>query len=246
MNNYKMVVEYDGGRYDGWQRLGKDESSNTVENKITEVLNKMTGGTVELFCGSRTEKGVHAYGQVVSFKCETEMKCKEIQHYLNRYLPRDIAVIELCQMPERFHASLNAKTRTYVYRIDTAEVPNVFERRYMYNSFKKLDVEKMEEACGYFEGVHDFGKFTTAKRTKSTIKEIFKASIYDDGNELVITLKASDFLHNMTRLIFGALIEIGNGRMDPKSVSEMLNPDSQIAPSVMAEPNGMFLQSVEY
>ena len=92
MRNIKLTIEYDGSRYQGWQRLGKDEATNTITNKITEVIKKMTNEDIELFCGARTEVGVHAYGQVASFKTTTDMTLIEIQHYLNRYLPMDIAI----------------------------------------------------------------------------------------------------------------------------------------------------------
>ena len=109
MRNILLTLEYDGSRYQGWQRLGKGESTNTVSNKILEVLKKMTNEDVELFCGARTEVGVHAYGQVVNFKTTTDMTLLEIKHYMNRYLPMDIAVLSVEEKPERFHASLNAK-----------------------------------------------------------------------------------------------------------------------------------------
>lgn len=117
MKNVRLTIEYDGSRYQGWARLGKNESTNTISNKILEVIRKMTGEDVELFCGARTEVGVHAYAQVANFKTNVNMSAKEIKHYLNRYLPMDIAITEVELMPERFHAQLNAKSKTYVYRV---------------------------------------------------------------------------------------------------------------------------------
>ena len=137
MKNIKLVLEYDGSRYQGWQRLGKDESTNTISNKIVEVIKRMTNEDVELFCGARTEVGVHAYSQVVNFKTTSDMTLIEMKRYLNRYLPMDIAVIEIDAMPERFHASLNAKEKVYLYRMSINEIPSVFERKYIYHSFKK-------------------------------------------------------------------------------------------------------------
>lgn len=246
MRNFKLKIEYDGGRYDGWQRLGKDESTNTIENKITDVLARMTGEEITLYEGLRTEKGVHAYGQTASFKSNTEMSCREILHYLNRYLPRDIAVIDVREMPERFHASLNAKSKTYIYRIDVNEVPDVFERRYKYNAFKHPDVKKMEQACKYLCGVHDFKKFSSSKKNKSTEKEIYRAEIFDDAAEVQITIRANDFLHNMGRLIFGTLLAVGNGDMEPEIILEMLDVQSEVKPEILADTCGMFLQDIEY
>ena len=139
MYNYKLLLQYDGGRYDGWQRMGKDESSNTVEYKISEVIRKMTGETVQIFCGCRTEKGVHARQQTINFKLEERKKPYEIRNYLNRYLPRDISVLDVCEVGERFHSQLNAKQKVYVYQLDTGDVADVFERRYRYHTFEKPD-----------------------------------------------------------------------------------------------------------
>lgn len=246
MRNFKVVLEYDGGRYDGWQRLGKDESGNTIENKVTEVLRKMAGQNVELFAGMRTEKGVHAYGQVVSFKCDTEMSSREILHYLNRYLPRDIAATDVKEMPERFHAALNAKTKTFIYRIDVNEVPDVFERKYKYNAFKRPDVELMNEACGYLVGEHDFKKFSSAKKNKNTVKKILDAKVLDDGTEVQIRITANDFLHNMGRFIFGSLLLVGNGEMKPEMMKKFLDVNAEEKPENMADTCGMFLENVEY
>ena len=163
MRNIKLTIEYDGSRYQGWQRLGKDESTNTIANKITEVIKKMTNEDIELFCGSRTEVGVHAYGQVASFKTTTDMTLIEIQYYLNRYLPMDIAITDIEEKPERFHASLNATSKIYMYRISVSEVPSVFERKYVYHSFKRPDVDLMKQAAILLVGKHDFKKFSTVR-----------------------------------------------------------------------------------
>ena len=115
MRNIKITIEYDGSRYQGWTRLGKDESNNTISAKIIDVLGKMTGEkNIELNCGCRTEVGVHAYAQVANFKTSSNLSTKDIQHYLNRYLPMDIAITEVEEVPDRFHAQLNAVSKTYV------------------------------------------------------------------------------------------------------------------------------------
>ena len=151
MRNIKLTLEYDGSRYQGWQRLGKNESSNTIANKIIEVIKKMTNEDVELFCGARTEVGVHAYAQIVNFKTTSDMKLWEIKQYLNRYLPMDIAVTDIEEKPERFHASLNATSKIYMYRMAIGEVPSVFERKYTYYVFKKPDVDVMKHLCHSFK-----------------------------------------------------------------------------------------------
>lgn len=246
MRNIKLVLEYDGSRYQGWQRLGKDESTNTISNKIIEVIKKMTNEDVELFCGARTEVGVHAYGQVVNFKTTSDMTLIEMKRYLNRYLPMDIAVIEIDAMPERFHASLNAASKVYLYRMAINDAPSVFERKYVYHSFKKPDVDAMRQAAQLLVGKHDFKNFSTVKKNKSTEKEIYDIDIYDDGNEIQFTITGNDFLHNMVRMILGTLIDIGIGNRKKDDIEKIFEGKSNVVSSAPVDPKGLYLQEVHY
>ncbi len=246
MRNIKLVLEYDGSRYSGWQRLGKGESTNTVENKLLEILKKMDHQNVELFCGSRTEVGVHAYGQVVNFKTNSALSTKEMKQYLNRYLPMDIAVIEIEEKPERFHASLNAGDVTYVYRIAIGEVPSVFERKYTYYSFKTPDVKRMKTAAKALLGEHDFKYYSTVKKSKSTVRTMKEIDIYQDAKEIQITMKANGFLHNMARMIAGTLLDVGLGKRDVSVTREIFDVHSDELASAPAEAKGLFLQEIEY
>lgn len=244
MRNIKLTLEYDGTRYQGWQRLGKGESTNTISNKLVDVIKKMTGENVELFCGARTEVGVHAYGQIVNFKTTTDMKDYEIKHYLNRYLPMDIAVTDVEEKPERFHASLNASSKIYLYRLALAEVPSVFERKYTYHLFRKPDVDAMKQAALLFAGKHDFKNFSTVKKSKSTEKEIYSIDIYSDLDELQITIHANDFLHNMPRMIIGTLIDIGSGNRKKEDIEDIFCGKQEA--SAPCDPKGLYLQEVLY
>lgn len=246
MRNIKLTLEYDGSRYHGWQRLGKGESNNTLSNKIVDVLHKMTNEEIELFTGCRTEVGVHAYGQVVNFKTTSPMQLYEMKHYINRYLPQDIAVLDIEEMPERFHASLNATSKTYIYRVSQDEFPSVFERKYMFHSFKTPDIELMRQAATSFIGIHDFKHFSTVKRTKSTEKNILNIEIYAEGDELQITVEANDFLHNMNRMIIGFILDIGLGKRKLEEIDIILSCKSAFDPIVPCDPKGLFLQNVSY
>ncbi len=246
MRNIKLTIEYDGSRYSGWQRLGKEEGDNTIEFKILEVIKKMTGETVELNCGSRTEAGVHAYAQIANFKTNSYMKLFEIKNYFNRYLPMDIAVIEVEEVPERFHASLNAKSKAYLYRIAIGDVPSVFDRKYTYYCFKKPDIELMKTAAKMLIGKHDFKDFSSVKKNKSTEKEIYQIDIYQDTKEIQITIKANDFLHNMARMLVSTLLEIGLGNREIGDMEKILDPKSAETGSAPASAQGLFLQEVEY
>lgn len=247
MRNIKLTIEYDGGKYNGWQRLGKGESTNTIEQKLLDVILKMTDERVELHCGARTEVGVHAYEQIANFKTTTSMSPLEIKHYFNRYLPRDIAVIYVEEVAERFHATLNAKSVTYLYRIAIGDTIPVFERKYVYYCFGKLNIDKMEEASKFLLGEHDFKYFSSSKKTKkSTNRTIEQIDIYSDGKEVQITIKANSFLHNMAKLIVGTLIEIGEEMVEVDQVSKILNGDIPQEELPMADGKGLFLQEIEY
>ena len=244
MRNIKLTIEYDGSRYQGWTRLGKDESANTISAKITDVIEKMTDDNVELFCGMRTEAGVHAYGQVASFKTYTTMSCQEIQRYLNRYLPMDIAITDVQEMPERFHAALNAKSKVYVYRMTVGSVPSVFDRKYTWHCFRRPEKIRMEEAAAILKGSHDFAPFSSSKIKKSSIRELYDIEIYEDLEEMQITLIANDFLHNMQRLICGTLIDIGLGARPADDIYAIFSGTA--SPSQPCDPRGMYLQEITY
>lgn len=244
MRNIKLIIEYDGSRYQGWSRLGKNESTNTISNKILEVLRKMTGENPELFCGARTEVGVHAYAQTANFKTETDMKDYEIKHYLNRYLPMDIAILSVEDMPERFHAQLNAKSKIYIYRATISDVPSVFDYKYTYHCFRRPDMDAMREAAGLLTGRHDFRNFSTVKHSKSTEREMYQIQIYDDGEEMLISMHADDFIHNMQRSIVGTLLEIGMGTRKPSDITAIFKGEQEA--SAPCDPKGMYLQEVRY
>lgn len=246
MRNIKLTLEYDGSRYHGWQRLGKGESDNTIENKLLEVIKKMTEETVELNCGCRTEVGVHAYAQIANFKTNSSLKLYEIKNYFNRYLPMDIAITQVEEMPERFHASLNAKSKTYLYRIAIGDAPSVFDRKYTYYSFHTPNIDLMKDAAGKFIGKHDFKNFSTVKKTKSTVKEIDLIDIYQEEKEIRITIKANDFLHNMARMMVSTLMEIGLESRNIKEIEAILDPNSTETASAPANAQGLFLQEIEY
>lgn len=246
MRNIKLTLEYDGSRYNGWQRLGKGETSNTIENKLIEIITKMTGEAPELFCGSRTEVGVHAYAQIANFKTNSRLKLYEIKNYFNRYLPMDIAIIDIEEMPERFHSSLNAKSKKYRYRIAIGDAPSVFDRKYTYYTFAELDLNLMKEAANSFIGTHDFKAFSTAKKNKSTSKEIYSIDINPTNKEIQITIHANDFLHNMARMMVAVLMEIGAGNLNSDIIDTMLTNSVSEKEIIPAEACGLFLLEVLY
>ena len=156
----------------------------------------------------------------------------------------DIAVTDVREMPERFHAQLNAKEKTYTYRMTVSEVPSVFERKYVYHSFKKPNVDLMKQAALLLAGKHDFKNFSTVKKSKSTEKEIYEIDIYDDGNEIQFTIHANDFLHNMARMMVGTLVDIGIGARKKEDIEAILKGKAEASAPI--DPKGLYLQDVIY
>lgn len=247
MRNIKLVIEYDGSRYDGWQKQPKYPNRSTIQGKIEDILNKMEDEEITLIGAARTEAGVHAYAQIANFLTNTKMKLFEIKHYLNRFLPRDIAILEVSEVPDRFHSSLNAESFEYEYKIAIGEVASVFERKYQYYSFHSLDVPKMKEAVTSLIGKHDFKAFSDNKRMKkSTEREIYKINIYQDLKEITITIHGDDFWPNMARILVGTIMEVGLGNISPSSMKDILESKEREKAGPSAEAKGLFLLDIHY
>ena len=219
MKNYKITVQYDGTKYNGWQKQGN--TKNTIQERFENVLFKMCGTQVEIFASGRTDAGVHAQSQTANFKCDVTMNCDEIMDYLNRYLPEDIRVTSTSEADERFHSRLNAVSKTYEYRI-AVKKPDVFIRKYVFVTDKTPDVGKMRSAAQRFLGSHDFKGFSSLGKTKkSTVRTINSLEIEEDCDIIVVRVNGSGFLYNMVRIIAGTLLEIGCGNLDEDIIDKV-------------------------
>ena len=251
MRNIQLIIEYDGSRYDGWQKAVTTAKTagkgGAIQEKIEEVLTKMEGKPVELTGALRTEAGVHAYKQVANFHTESDKKAYEIKQYLNRYLPRDIAVLEALEVNERFHAAFHAKQFIFEYRITIGEVPSVFDRKYNYYCFKRPDIAKMKQAAKELAGTHDFKAFSDNKRMKkSTVRTITSIDVYGDEKEVTVTVSADDFWPNMARILIGTVLDCGLGEIDPATIPEILASGDRERAGRAVEPKGLFLADVKY
>ena len=247
MGNYKMILQYEGTRYQGWQR--QDSTDNTIQGKLEAILTKMQGTFVKVDGSGRTDAGVHAKGQVASFQLETSKSEDEIMEYLNRYLPEDIAVIDLRKVPARFHARLNAQGKTYEYRVLNTEIPQVFERRYAYVFSQKLDIEAMEKAAQVMCGTHDFQAFTSKKMKKSTIRNVEKISIKRSDeikDELIFTFSGDGFLYHMVRIMMGTLLEVGTHKKNAEDIEEIIASRKREKAGFLVPGNGLTLLEVRY
>ena len=240
--NIRLTIEYDGSRYQGWQRLGGDSNANTIQGKLESVLSKMTGEDVNINGSGRTDAGVHAYGQVANFHTDCMMSVSEIKNYLTKYLPSDIGIVEVSEASERFHSRLNAKEKTYLYRIAIPGVSNVFERKYLWYFPETLDIKKMEEAASLLIGTHDFKGFSSIKKTKkSTVRSIYNIEIKKTKKEIQISYTGNGFLHNMVRILTGTLVEVGCGKIKPEDITKALESTKRSDAGIPAPPQGLFL-----
>ena len=244
MRNLRLDICYDGTRYRGWQRLpGKDD---TIQGKIETTLSRILGETIEISGSGRTDAGVHARGQVANFHCENTMAAGEILENLRRYLPEDIGIYSCREVSPRFHARLNAKEKTYRYRIWNSDLPCVFERRYTAAVAEKLDIGLMQEAAGHFCGEHDFAAFcTNAKMKKSTVRFIRSLDVRRVGEEIHITVTGNGFLQNMVRIIVGTLIEVGRSQRTADSIPALFSGKRAEA-GFLAPAQGLCLLEVDY
>ena len=244
MRNLRLDICYDGTRYKGWQRLGNDD--NTIQGKIEACLSRILGEPIEISGSGRTDAGVHARGQVANFHCESAMRADEILEELRRYLPEDIGIYSCKDASPRFHARLNAKEKTYLYRIWTGEEPCVFQRRYVAVMRERLDVKAMRAAAEHLAGEHDFSAFCGNPRfKKSTVRFVRKVEIREVGNELQIFATGNGFLHSMVRIIVGTLVEVGRGARSPESIPALFGGKRADA-GFLAPAQGLCLQEVEY
>lgn len=245
MYNYKLTIQYDGTRYRGWQVQGNTDL--TIQGKLEGVLSRLTGQLVEVHGSGRTDAGVHALGQVANVKLPHPVEPSELLGELNRYLPADIGVIAAEPAPERFHARLNARSKTYRYRIWNSAIPNVLERSYLYPLPEPLDVAAMERAAADLVGTHDFRSFCGLKRfKKSTVRTITDIAITQDGAEMRLEFTGNGFLMRMVRILAGTLVEVGLGQREADSMPAVLAAQDRAAAGPALPAQGLALVRVEY
>lgn len=245
MNNYKLVIQYDGGRYKGWQRLGGGE--NTIQGKIENVLSELVGKDIEIIGSSRTDAGVHAYGQIANFKIHEEIPEKEIQNYLNKYLPQDISIIEVSKVQDRFHARYHVVDKTYVYKIWNEHYPNPFMRKYSMHVEEKLNIDDMKRGAQFFLGTHDFTAYSNAKsKKKSMVRKIYAIHIEEKNGFINISVRGNGFLYNMVRKIVGTLIEVGLGAIIAESIPNIISSKERNQTGRIAEGTGLYLEKITF
>ena len=244
MRNLRLELCYDGTRYRGWQRLTGE--NNTIQGKLEQTLSRILGEEIEVSGSGRTDAGAHAQGQVANFHCESNIPAEEILTQLRRYLPEDIGIYSCKDVQPRFHARLNARRKTYRYRLWNSQMPCVFDRRFVYVDPRPLDLEKMRQASRYFLGEHDFSAFCANKKMKkSTLRRVDQVDIRRVGQEVQFTFTGNGFLYNMVRIMVGTLLEVGRGERDADSLPSLFGAKREQA-GALVPASGLCLMEVEY
>ena len=243
MRNIRLTLQYEGTRYQGWQR--QVSTDNTIQGKLENLLTKMCGEPIEVHGSGRTDAGVHALGQVANFHTNSAMPVDEMMVYINRYLPEDIAVVALTEAAPRFHSRLNARGKHYEYRVINSNIPNVFYRRYALEVEEKLDIKAMEQAAAYLCGEHDFKSFTSAKKSKkSTVRRIDAITITREGDVLTFSFQGNGFLHHMIRILLGTLLQVGRGERTPESILQIIEAQNRELAGPLVPARGLTLVEV--
>ena len=244
VQRYFIYLAYDGTAYHGWQIQPNGAS---VQECLMKALSTLLRREVEVVGAGRTDAGVHALGQVANFHTESAMSVEEILEYCNRYLPEDIAVVEVSEAAPRFHSRLNATGKRYRYRIINSQIPDVFWRRYATEEPETLDLDAMRKAAELLLGEHDFKAFTSAKKSKkSTVRRIDEIRIERIENRVEFVFTGNGFLHHMIRILMGTLLEVGKGIRTPESVTDILKSGDRAKAGALVPAKGLVLEEVFY
>ena len=239
-----MTIQYDGGRYSGWQRQGN--TSSTIQGKLEQALTRLIGQEIELSGSGRTDGGVHALGQVANFRAKAFLDCEQFRAQLNGALPEDIYVSDLRLAGERFHARFSAREKVYRYTIETGAQRNVFARKYVYHLPEALDIGRMQDTAALLLGTHDFRGFSTGRTKKTTVRHLSSIDIRREGANVTLTFTGNGFLYNMARAMAGTVVYAAEGKIAPKDIGAILDSGNRTAAGPTVPAGGLYMTGVWY
>ena len=245
MRNIKLVIEYDGKEYNGWQ---KQPDKLNIQGTIENAIERITGEQVDLMASGRTDRGVHALGQVANFKTNSNIPIEKFAIAINSNLKKSILIKSAEEVDERFHSRLTCKKKTYRYVINNSKYGTAIYRNLETHIPIKLNVEKMKKAIKFFEGEHDFKAFkASGTSSKSSVRTIYKGEIKEMSDERIwIELTGNGFLYNMVRIIAGTLVEVGLEKIEPEEIKNILESRNRKNAGKTLPPQGLYLVNVEY
>ncbi len=245
MRNIKLVIEYDGKDFNGWQ---KQPDKLNIQGNIEQAIKEITKEEVDLTASGRTDAGVHSIGQVANFKTNSNIPIEKIAIAINSNLKKSIVIKSAEEVEERFHSRLSCKRKTYRYIINNSEIPSSIYRNLETHIPVKLNTEEMKKAIKYFEGEHDFKGFKSSGTSgKSSIRTIFKAELIEkENNRIHIELTGNGFLYNMVRIISGTLVDVGIGKIRADEIQNIIESKQRDLAGKTLPPQGLYLVNVEY
>ena len=244
MRNIKLTIEYDGKDFNGWQ---KQPTKLNIQGTIEQAIKQLTGEDVELNASGRTDAGVHALGQVANFKTNSQIPIEKFAIAINSKLKRSIVIKKAEEVDERFHSRLSCKKKTYRYIINNSPEGTAIYRNLETHIPQKLDLSQMKKAIKYFEGEHDFKAFkASGTSSKSSVRTIYKADIYQENEKIFIEITGNGFLYNMVRIIVGTLVEVGLGKIKPEKIIDIIQQEKRENAGKTFPPNGLYLLKVMY
>lgn len=245
MRNLKIIIEYDGTGYHGWQRQRGDI---TIQQIIEEKIGLVTQEKIKLIGSGRTDAGVHAIGQVANFKTGSKIGERNLLRGINSLLPEDIVIKSLVEVDERFHSRYDAKSKVYLYQIFNSPFPSALYRNYSWFVHFPLDIDNMKTAASQLIGSHDFSSFCAANNdTSDYIRKVINVSINHGKDGITkFFIEANGFLRYMVRNIVGTLIDVGRGNFSPSEFLDIMKARDRNRAGITAPPQGLFLKEVKY
>lgn len=244
MKNIKLVIEYDGAHYGGWQ---KQNNNKTIQGVLEEAIFKATSEEIEVIGSSRTDAGVHAKGMVANFKTNSSIPAERFREAINRNLPDDIAILSSEEVTGEFHSRYSSKGKTYSYTIINRYEKVAIGKDYCCLVKEPLNVENMKEACKYFIGKHDFSAFkTNGSSVKTSVRTVSELYIEKNQENIKIYISADGFLYNMVRIIVGTLVEVGKGKIKVEDIPKIIKSLDRTKAGPCIKANGLVLEKVFY
>lgn len=244
MKNIKLVIEYDGSNYSGWQR---QKNGTSIEEIVETAIKRIINEEIKIIGSSRTDAGVHARGQVANFVTRSKIPVEKFPSAINSQLPKDIVILDAAEVSSEFHSRYSSKGKRYSYTILNRRIPPAIMKNYVSHCPYILDFNNMLEAAGYFIGTYDFSAFkSTGSSVKTSVRTIRHLELTKEGDIIKMYIEADGFLYNMVRIIAGTLIDVGREKIPAKKIPEvLLNKDRKLAGQT-APAAGLCLEKVYY
>lgn len=244
MRNIKLIIEYDGKGFNGWQ---KQPDRLNIQGEIEKAIEEITGEKVDLTASGRTDAGVHSLGQTANFKTDSKIPTEKFAKAINSRLKKSIVIKSAEEVDEKFHSRYSVKSKTYKYIINNSENGTAIYRGLEYHVPMKLDYEKMNEAIKYFIGEHDFKAFkASGTSSKSSVRKILDGSVRKEGERVIIEVTGTGFLYNMVRIISGTLLDVGLGKIKPEDIPSIIESKDRTKAGKTLPAHGLYLLQVNY